>query len=47
MLTSGEQVGEVCVRAAEASLAVVAREQVLLAREPLPLLHAVRLLQEP
>lgn len=48
-LTSGEQVGEVGLRAAEASVAavaVVAREQVFLAREPPSVLHAVVLLQE-
>lgn len=48
VLTSGEQVGEVGLGAAEARVpvAVVAREQVLLAREPPFLLQTVVLLQE-
>lgn len=48
-LTSGEQVGEVGLRVAEACVpvTVVAREQVLLACEPALLLQTVVLLQEP
>lgn len=48
-LTSREQVGEVGLSEAEArvSVTVVAREQVLLAREPALLIQAVVLLQEP
>lgn len=49
ILTSGEQVGEVGLCAAErhVSVAVVAGEQVLLARQPPLLLQAVVLLQKP
>lgn len=49
VLTSGEQVGEVGLGEAEARVpvAVIAREQVLLAREPPLLVQAVVLLQEP
>lgn len=49
VLTSGEQVGEVGFGEAEArvSVTVVAREQVLLTREPPLLIQAVVLLQEP
>lgn len=47
VLTSGKQVGEVGLRAAESRVAVFARKQVFLAREPPSLLHAVGLLQEP
>ncbi len=49
VLTSSEQVGEVGLGEAEARVpvAVVAREQVLLAREPPFLIQAVVLLQEP
>lgn len=54
-LTSGEQVGEVGLRASEARLpaAVVARQQVLggallqRAHDPAPLLQTVVLLQKP
>lgn len=47
-LTSGEQVGEVgfCVAVARLPVTVVAREQVLLARELPSLFQAVVLLQE-
>lgn len=49
VLTSGEQVGEVGLGASEARvpLAVVARQHVLLARQPPLLIQAVVLLQEP
>lgn len=49
VLTSGEQVGEVGLGASEARvpLAVVARQHVLLARQPPFLIQAVVLLQEP
>lgn len=48
-LTPGEQVGEVGLGVSEARvpLAVIAREQALLAREPPLLIQAVVLLQEP
>ena len=48
-LTSGEQVGEVGLGETEARVpvAVVAREQVLLPREPPLVVQAVVLLQEP
>lgn len=48
-LTFGEQVGEVGLRGAElrVPVAVVAREEVLLVREPPFLVQAVVLLQEP
>lgn len=49
VLTSGEQVGEVGLGAPEARvpLAVVARQHVLLARQPPLFIQAVILLQEP
>lgn len=49
VLTSGEQVGEVGLGAPKARvpLAVVARQHVLLARQPALLIQAVVLLQEP
>lgn len=49
VLTSGEQVGEVGLGEAVARVpvTVVAREQVLLAREPPLLVETVVLLQEP
>lgn len=49
VLTSGEQVGEVGLGAPEARvpLAIVARQHVLLARQPPLLIQAVVLLQEP
>lgn len=49
VLTSGKQVGEVGLGVAEARVpvAVVARQETLVAREPPLLLQAVVLLKEP